>query len=89
MLKYAVLILWRKKGVAANFYAFCISDWFSNQGPYFTYVLKELRIIGAINVVFKTSTIHTILTCAKETAYNEVNQCNVVFKTSSGIRKKW
>ena len=26
MLKYAVLILWRKKGVAANFYAFCISD---------------------------------------------------------------
>ena len=23
MLKYAVLILWRKKGVAANFYAFC------------------------------------------------------------------
>ena len=25
MLKYAVLILWRKKGVAANFYAFCIS----------------------------------------------------------------
>ena len=26
MLKYAVLILWRKKGAAANFYAFCISD---------------------------------------------------------------
>ena len=26
MLKYAVLILWRKKGVPANFYAFCISD---------------------------------------------------------------
>ena len=25
MLKYAVLILWRKKGVPANFYAFCIS----------------------------------------------------------------
>ena len=25
MLKYAVIILWRKKGVAANFYAFCIS----------------------------------------------------------------
>ena len=25
MLKYAVLILWRKKGIAANFYAFCIS----------------------------------------------------------------
>ena len=24
MLKYAVLILWRKKGVPANFYAFCI-----------------------------------------------------------------
>ena len=59
-----------------------------NYGPYFTYVLKELRIMRAINVVFKTSTIHTILTCAKETAYNEVNQCNVVFKTSSGIRKK-
>ena len=27
MLKYAVLILWRKKGVAANFYAFCISGY--------------------------------------------------------------
>ena len=26
MLKYAVLILWRKKGVPANFYAFCISE---------------------------------------------------------------
>ena len=25
MLKYAVLILWRKRGAAANFYAFCIS----------------------------------------------------------------
>ena len=25
MLRYAVLILWRKNGVAANFYAFCIS----------------------------------------------------------------
>ena len=25
MLKYAVLILWRKKGIAVNFYAFCIS----------------------------------------------------------------
>ena len=25
MLKYAVLILWRKNGVPANFYAFCIS----------------------------------------------------------------
>ena len=25
MLKYAVLILWRKKSVPANFYAFCIS----------------------------------------------------------------
>ena len=25
MLKYAVLIRWRKKGVPANFYAFCIS----------------------------------------------------------------
>ena len=26
MLKYAMLILWRKKDVVANFYAFCISD---------------------------------------------------------------
>ena len=25
MLKYAVLIVWRKKGASANFYAFCIS----------------------------------------------------------------
>ena len=25
MLKYAVLILWRKKGIPAHFYAFCIS----------------------------------------------------------------
>ena len=25
MLKYAVLILWRKRGISANFYAFCIS----------------------------------------------------------------
>ena len=25
MLKYVVVILWRKKGAAANFYAFCIS----------------------------------------------------------------
>ena len=33
MLKYAVLILWRKKGVAANFYAFCISAWRSPQVP--------------------------------------------------------
>ena len=27
MLKYALLILWGKKGVPANFYAFCISDY--------------------------------------------------------------
>ena len=31
MLKYAVLILWRKKGVGANFYGFCISVfWLQN-----------------------------------------------------------
>ena len=52
MVKYAVLILWRKKGVPANFYAFCISV----HTPTYIYAPRFLFAVHFDQYIFLDST---------------------------------
>ena len=58
MLKYAVLILWRKKGVAANFYAFCISG----HSSYFSTNINLNLSRDESNLVMKVMIVKELMT---------------------------
>ena len=69
MLKYAVLILWRKKGVPANFYAFCISapiptistDKYKRHSRAICYIIMIVVIIMILMVIIIVITIVIVI----------------------------